>query len=508
MFKKFFWFYPVYFACFPTLAFYLGNKREVRLEASVAPLVYSLIFFALVWHIVRRAVKDPPAAKSVVLVILLYFFSYGYFLQKVPVFTKGIGGFFVYTCLFAVILFFLLRLRKRPETAVFLTIVGVYLTVSSLIMIAVYEMQRRSLNSFDIPTADVRFKPVKNNTLPDIYYIILDRYANNQILEKQYDFDNGEFFSFLRDKGFYIAEDSAANYPKTHLSLASSLNMSYLDDFVKKVGEQNSDYTPAFALVENNQVARLLKSAGYRYFYFGDWWGPTSVSKLADRNINLYAGSSEFTRKFLQTTILSLILGNYHEGNRFFGFFQDRIYENTNYKLDQLEHIVQEKGPKFIFAHMLFPHYPYIFDENCQRVLDKRDEPEDQKYLAQLQCANKKMKKTIEAILAQSKRPPIIIVQSDEGPFKTDEMRRDGEQIDWTAVSDEAVLRHMKILNAYFLPGFDTDKLYPSFTPVNTFRLIFNQYFGASLQLLPDKSYFIPHIDKPYQYIEITDKIR
>jgi hypothetical protein len=46
----------------------------------------------------------------------------------------------------------------------------------------------------------------------------------------------------------------------------------------------------------------------------------------------------------------------------------------------------------------------------------------------------------------------------------------------------------MKILNAYFLPGEGAAGLYPSITPVNTFRLIFDVYFGADLELLEDVS--------------------
>jgi hypothetical protein len=45
------------------------------------------------------------------------------------------------------------------------------------------------------------------------------------------------------------------------------------------------------------------------------------------------------------------------------------------------------------------------------------------------------------------------------------------------------------ILNAYYLPGINKDILYPTISPVNSFRIVFNQYFGAKLPLLPDRSY-------------------
>lgn len=508
MLKRMIKFYPLYFALFPTLSFYIGNQKELQLIAILSPILYSFIFLFLIFGVIKLLVKEANKTNILTLTIILYFFSYGYYWQKIQALRIGFFAFVIYTLIFAGFLILLTKLKKRPELPVFLTIVGLFLIISSLASIVSYEIRRQVRKGQEIVLSDGRLTPVNRNDAPDIYYLILDRYANNQVLREQYHFDNSDFLDFLKDQGFYIAGKSFANYPKTHLSLGSSLNLYYLDELSRKMGEENSDYTSVFALVQNNKVGRFLKASGYRYLYFGDWWGPTSVNKLADRNINLYANSDEFLRKFLQTTLLINLLGDYWSGSRLFGFFADRIWENTNYKFSQLEKIAEEKSPKFIFAHMLFPHYPYIFDKNCLQVDDKRNKPEDEKYLEQLQCANKKVKKMIAAILEKSKKPPIIILQSDEGPFKVDEMRRDGEVIDWTKVSDQAIRRHMRILNAYYLPGFDYQNLYPSVSPVNTFRLVFNYYFGTNFKILPDKSYFIPHIDRPFKYLEITDKVQ
>jgi hypothetical protein len=48
-----------------------------------------------------------------------------------------------------------------------------------------------------------------------------------------------------------------------------------------------------------------------------------------------------------------------------------------------------------------------------------------------------------------------------------------------------------KVLNAYYMPGY-TGQLYPSISPVNSFRIVFNAYFGTDLPLLKDTSYFSP----------------
>lgn len=509
MVKKFARFYPFYFAIFPIVSFYVGNRKELQLETIMFPILYSMIFLLLLRVFIKRVFKDGDKADLFAFTTVLYFFSYGYYLKKIQVLgIKNWLVFVIYTLFFVGVLWVLTRFKKNFKLPIFFSIAGIYLLISSSVVIIPYEVQRQAIRSRNINLSDGWLLPIQKKDVPDVYYLILDRYANGRVLKEQYGFDNKAFYDFLQKKGFYVAGESFANYPKTHLSLGSSLNLDYLTDLVKKVGEENSDYTPAFSLVQENKIAQFFKSSGYRYIYFGDWWGPTNVSKLADRNINLYANSSEMIRKFLQTTILVLLTGNYYKGNRLFGFFHDRIYENTNYKFEKLEQIAQEKSPKFIFAHMLFPHYPYLFDKDCRRVADDRNKSEDEKYIEQLQCVNKKIQKAIEAILRQSKKPPIIVLQSDEGPFKIDEMKRDGEEIDWTKISDAAIRRHMTILNAYYLPDFDNNKLYPSITPVNTFRLILNHYFGADFKLLPDKSYIIPNLNRPYKYLDITNKVK
>jgi hypothetical protein len=59
------------------------------------------------------------------------------------------------------------------------------------------------------------------------------------------------------------------------------------------------------------------------------------------------------------------------------------------------------------------------------------------------------------------------------------------------------------ILNAYYLPGGEDRWLYPSISPVNSFRVVLNAYFGADLPFLPDATYFTSH-DLERQAIDIT----
>ena len=43
--------------------------------------------------------------------------------------------------------------------------------------------------------------------------------------------------------------------------------------------------------------------------------------------------------------------------------------------------------------------------------------------------------------------------------------------------------------------------LYPSVSPVNSFRIIFDTYFGASYELLPDVTFLEDELQQPVEEI-------
>jgi len=62
----------------------------------------------------------------------------------------------------------------------------------------------------------------------------------------------------------------------------------------------------------------------------------------------------------------------------------------------------------------------------------------------------------------------------------------------------------MAILNAYYLPRGGQDLLYENISPVNSFRLIFDYYFGGNFGLLEDGSYFSSY-QQPFDFTLIKD---
>ena len=131
------------------------------------------------------------------------------------------------------------------------------------------------------------------------------------------------------------------------------------------------------------------------------------------------------------------------------------------------------KEPKFVFAHVMCPHPPYLFDRNGPvkfNVFGSESSPYQEEYREQSMFISKKVTALMDEILSKSDIAPIIILQADHGSWGVE-----GRQAD--------------ILNAYYLPRKDNHLLYETITPVNSFRVVFNLYFDADYELLNDISY-------------------
>lgn len=79
--------------------------------------------------------------------------------------------------------------------------------------------------------------------------------------------------------------------------------------------------------------------------------------------------------------------------------------------------------------------------------------------------------------------------------------------LDWESAENTNLRERFSMLNAYYLPNGDGVQLYDSITPVNTFRVLFNYYFGTELELLEDESYFSTY-DRPYAFVNVTEELR
>ena len=513
--------HPIVFSIYPIIFLFARNIEEVKLQELVLPLSLSIIFTIVIWKSLSKLLRSNEKAALLTSLFLIYFFSFGHFYSLINNMPSNILDIDtkldinVYDFILPWSMFFLLVgiFIKRTQVnfisfSSYLNYFSLLLLIFPIISILVYCLAH--LGNLNV-NLTLRSEMKIKKQLPDIYYIIPDSYAGYRTLKKVYGYDNSDFLNYLSKKGFYVAGKSRANYLRTLHSVASSLNLNYISDLCKKVDSNSSSESEIYELIRRSYLVRYLKSQGYKYiFSSGESWGSDLVDKyiyLDDNQINF-----DFLLILGNSTLLRPLIRNSLSVN-----YEKHVWMEIISQFKQMDYLIKNrpfKEPMFVFIHLLIPHGPYVFDQNGNFVPGERNQHLVGKekfplYVNEVIYVNKRLRSLIDKILTNNKiNKPIIIFQSDEGPFKTDEMNLDGEKTDWTKVSEAAILRHVKILNAYYLPGFDQKKLYQSITPVNSFRLIFNHYFGQNLPALPDKSYFIPDIDHQYKYTDITEKVK
>jgi len=496
-------FYPLLFAAFPILFLYAHNISETSASQMWLPLGVSVAAALVLWAVLSLILRSLAKAGFATAIFLVFFFSYGRLydgLNYLGVFVPK-HAYLLPAMLFiwGYCVYFISRTKRdfRITTRLF-NIVAVVLIAINLFNIGSYQVKLARLSDVtpvETPEHTAAASPAELNTLPDIYFIILDEYAHPDTMEEWYDYDNSEFINSLEDKGFFIAYQSKTRTPFTAQIIAQVLNMEYLTTgwywdaetgrFIER--ETNAIYRTnyiyndvTFRKIGYSRAAEFVKAQGYQYIAFGnDMWlhGWNYYMKdSADLYFNYYTSDgtpwvSKFQEILWCTTMLKPFY--YHLVGGQYGMALQRMTAHT---LEHLNALPEMEGPKFVFAHFSCPHVAYIFGPSGEYIDSANwyNYKDKQFYLGQYIFISTQIEEVVDALLDKSEIPPIIILQSDHGQRPNHPGIEIGGD-EWE-----------KILNSMYLPGMDYEQLSESISPVNTFRLIFNHYFDADYPLLED----------------------
>ena len=349
--------------------------------------------------------------------------------------------------------------------------------------------------------------------LPDIYYFILDGYPRSG---SPASFDNSAFIGELESRGFYVDPQARSNYLKTHWSIMSSLNMTYIHrpifwneevSLKSRLGEHYLYYNTT----TDHLLGRVLTDLGYKYIHVSSGWVMTATSRSADivveftpsgRQMSGYVDvdpitsypftlenatnlSNEFTRKFLQTTLMKYLgTASCLDCMNSDTYDWSHPFRALEW-LDYMSEVAVVDGPKFVFGHLVKPHSPYSFDRhgNVARLIDEdgsmmlsqwsddHDPTVENALHGQIIWLNGRLLEVVDAILDGYEEPPIIVIMSDHG------QRGD---------FGPGRYKGHDILAAYLLPGDGDSVIYPTITSVNIFRAILDYYFELGLGTLDD----------------------
>jgi hypothetical protein len=506
--------HPFLFALYPPLALLASNILQIRPVDAIRSLVVFLLGSILIYVIVRLILKDDKRSGVVSSIIIISFSTYGQiysYLEGIQVFDLNLGRhrFLLPIWLIFTILFLFLTLRNRKSLLRETKVLNVFAAI--LIALPLFQLgyttisiaRNSQLNSAAVKNLEGH-TGIVTEVKPDVYYIILDMYARDDILLERYKYDNSDFLTELEEMGFKIGRCSVTNYNMTELSMASSFNMEYLQTLGKQYSAGNSDRSGLPSLIHYSRVRQIFEEMGYQFINFETGFTFTEIRDADQFLVPSYqalkasqAGISinGFESMLARTTGLSALLD---AQARWFSPVADALDTRKAhvirelFVLDTLPKLATEPSPKFVYAHILIPHPPFVFSRQGVNInypgndgaTPKGPTPKDYAsgYRNQLDYINNRIIPILNEIIQNSVTPPIIILQGDHGvdPKRT------------------------YILNAYYLPGASSEVFYPSISPVNTFRLVLNEYFNGDYEYLEDINYASNDSD-PFDFRIIKD---
>ena len=474
--------HPFLFAVYPIVELRNFNIAYVDSATLARPILISLASTAVIWGILRLLTREWKKSGIVTTIIVIIFFSYGHvFLQIQSTFGEMIRHRYlllIFAALFALAVWFIFWRMKNAERLVnFLTTAGAFLTIFSVAVsvqhdLAVYQSAREARAAMESAREAAGSSTVGER--PDIYVILLDAHTSSFALEKYFNYDESAFTQKLEGLGFYVAQCAQSNYPVTKLSVTSTFYADY---------HREDTLFPLYSSL----VVETLRSQGYRvvtfenrsngHFSFAED-ARLSRNQLLAGKVDLTGGLSEFEFQLLETSLArlafdipALIPGFDLAKQKQTEFYEH--YQQTYFILNELKRLPEEiEGPKLVFAHFLVPHPPFIFTPDGKFYWN---ENEVDGYLSNVEFIDSQITGVVQEIIAKSKIPPVIIIMGDHGPSGVPS--KDNPQL------------RMSILNAYYVNDAAKKDLYPTITPVNSFRVVFNNYFGTDYPLLDDIAY-------------------
>jgi len=522
-------FHPFLVAIFPILIIYSQNIGRVEFEDLFLPLVLLIGFSVGLFYLIKLILKNPYKSALIVTILLIILFSYGhiyYLLSDISLdgFDLGRNRYLlpIFGLSLVVGIYFVVRAKRIFDNATsilnVISVVFVLVAISNagFVTAEITSCEECTNHGLFYETIDFSkyFEPhifsiTQNQQLPNVYYLILDEYARHDVLQEFHQFDNSEFINYLEEKGFHVAKESLANYPLSIMSIPAIMNMNYLNFLEDEMGSEVRSYQPMSeknnGLYPDNMVMKNFKKMDYKIINFNTFALHLHDLPLADHSV------CDRTPLILDNRLVDTLIRT-----SIAGYFVERWAEAelrqvtlcTLNKFPESGNVFSD--PTFVWAHVMLPHPPWIFGPNGEEITPGNpllitDNPEfresgwepRQQYIQQLQFANKKTVQAVDKIL-ENDPFSIIIIQGDHGT---------AWELDWQNPSEKDVNQRLRNFDAIYFP--DSDKrtqLKDDRTLVNTFRTIFNVYFGSDYEILEDKMYWMT-FENPYYFEDVTDYV-
>lgn len=325
-------------------------------------------------------------------------------------------------------------------------------------------------------------------SMPDIYFILMDTYPSSGYQREVLGADHNSLDTILKAKGFRVQANPRSNYNSTAFSMSSLFNMSYID-WLKGTTAKPHHFNKATNTIYNSVVIKWLTQQNYSLINLSVFDLPGHPALEKERFLTATTTGLVFYNTLwqrLKSDLLPSLFPSYlrqlidaHQKEQKNILEKFKAYNKV--VVDSLYRLPETDKPRFVYAHLEMPHFPYFYDSTGKAYADEEvysgtmitDKNRFRNYIG---YTNQVISQLLDQLLLQTGGNAIIIVQSDHGINDVPGSKR------------ADVFRNY---SAFYFPRKDYYLLYDSMSNVNTFRVVFNNYFGQRLPLLKDSCVYI-----------------
>lgn len=470
---------------------FAGLLDPAALTRAILFIAGGLFILFMIFYLLFRNKVNAGIATTIAGILYLFFGNIKEGLSKLPLLEYISHYRTLLPVLLVIAVYLVSRLYKSKPLLQLNLFLNLLLLISVVIEVGRLIALTRHPDEEPVRAGRTNDGPALAGRLPDIYYIVPDCYPSSSYQRDVLGVNANELDSLLAAKGFYVVKEPRSNYKYTAFSMASVFNMDYLE-WLKEVSYLRPyHYNRATAMVEKAAVFQWMENHQYRMYNLSVFDIPGHASVKKERFLSATGAAIIFYNTFYNCLRRDVIpdlfpglrkdlVDQQHQNNKVLleGF---RAYNRQ--VLDSLVSISAERNPalpRFVYAHLEMPHFPYFFDSTGNpypdaEVFGSQMITHKERFMNYIGYTNKKISSLLDTMISASGREAIFIIQSDHGLNDIAGSRKEDAFRNYTA---------------FYFPDREYSSIPDSMTNVNTFRIILNKYFGQRLPLLPDSTIY------------------
>jgi len=451
---------------YPVLFIYFHNIREAVFRQVFAPILIFLAVALAAWLVFGILSGTMAKGAFTALLFMLVFMNYSLIEGGIRTIVPDWRWWRIAPASLFLLINLALALRvfvRRPEgnsnlSKITVSIGSVYLALTIFnaangmyTLAKAPRVESRPVVT-DSPRAEDFLSISSDHRRPNFYFFIFDEYARQDVLKKYTGYDNTPFLKGLEHKGFSVSYSSHSGSDNTRVSIGNLLHFCY----------RYKSYTETVKGIKRPPLLEVFKKAGYKTYAISPVFQfDGDLVDVALKSTTVPAALS------IEKTVIagSFIVYLQRGGN-------EAIRADRLRLLKQVADIVEEsaKNPKFLFYHILFPHEPFVFDENGDPVAyeNMHNWADTRHYAGQLRFLSKKIDELTDTILEQDPHA-VVLLQSDHGA---------------RYFSKSNLEERLACLNSVYLGGENVE--IEGLGLINTLRLALTYALGLKLDTLEE----------------------